>query len=838
MEGSEIMRLTSSNICALACRLTGLSLLAVAMLLVAPILLTDARAAGGGDAQQSAPFEVYPSAINLTTHADRQAVVIRARRADGVTADLTHEAKLSIENPSIASVQDGVLTPTSDGSTSLIVQHAGQTVRVPVTVAQASEDRPISFRLDVLPVFAKSGCNNGACHGSARGQDGFNLSLFGFDPAGDYKRILYQQPGRRVNLADTAQSMLLTKAVGAVPHTGGKLFDTDHAYYATIKRWLDAGAPQDPADVAKVSGLEIYPQDIVLEGDGTSQQITVRAVYSDGSDRDVTSLAVLMTSNDASASISSDAVIHAGKSGEAFVMARYDAYTVGTPVIVVDPGSAKDYPPRLGAANYIDEHINNKLRKMRIVPSELCDDATYMRRVTIDLNGRLPGVDELEAFIADPAPDKRARLVDRLIADPAFVDLWVMKWAERLQIRSTNDTLSPKAAVLYNAWLREQIAAQRPINAVVYDLIASQGGTFESPATNFYEVERDSLKLSENVVQVFLGSRMQCAQCHNHPFDRWTMDDYYGFSAFFAQVGRKNAADPRERIIFNRGNGEQKHPLDGREMTPQFLGGSAAIIDRDQDRRVVLAQWLTSPDNRAFNRNTANFIWEHLLGRGITHPIDDVRISNPPVNAALLDALADRLVESNYDIRALVRDICASYTYQRSALTNATNSGDSTNFSHAQLRRIRAEVLLDCISQVTRAEDDFRGLPPGARAVQIIDGNTSTYFLTTFGRSTRESVCTCEVVMEPNLSQALHLINGSTTNSKIRQGKLVRQLIEEGRSPADVLIYLYQATLSRPPSEAELLRLMPAIESGEDKRQALEDVFWALLNAKEFIFNH
>lgn len=823
---------------ALARLLPALLLVAGAVAVLLPNLPADAD---NKPAQQAAPgaLQVFPEQIALTTRQDSQSVVVRTHRADGVTLDLTHKATYSIKDPSVATVRGGVITPGSDGQTQLIIKHDGQTATVPITVERATETRPTSLRLDVLPVFAKVGCNNGSCHGSARGQDGFNLSLFGFDPAGDYHRITQEQPGRRINLADTERSLLLTKSIGAVPHTGGKLFEKDHAFYATIKDWLDAGAPDDPKEVAAVTSIEVFPQDIVLEGADARQQITVRAHYSDGSDRDVTDLAVLMTSNEVSASIGDDGIIKAGKRGEAFVMARYDAFTVGTPVIVVPKGSAKGYPSQLASANYIDDHINAKLKKMRIVPAELCDDATFARRVHIDIVGQLPTVEDLDAFVADKAADKRAKLVNRLLGEPAFADIWVMKWAERLQIQSNgNNGISQKAAVLYYEWLRDQIVDDRPMNDVVYDLLASKGGTFEQPSTNYYEVERDTLRLSENVVQVFLGARMQCAQCHNHPFDRWTMDDYYGFTAFFAQIGRKRGGDPREQIIFNRNSGDVKHPLDGREMAPQFLGGDIADIKKGQDRREVLARWLTSPSNQPFNRNLGNFVWEHFLGRGITHPIDDVRISNPPVNTALLDALGDRLVETDYDVKQLIRDICNSHTYQRSTHANESNATDSTNFSRAHPRRIRAEVLLDCITQVTRTEDDFRGLPPGARAVQIIDGNTSTYFLTTFGRASRETVCSCEVVMEPNLSQALHLINGDTTNRKIRGGKLVATLLEQGKTPEQVIDHLYRAAFSRTPTKDERERVMKLVNQAEKKQQALEDVFWALLNAKEFIFNH
>ncbi|MFK7790164.1 MAG: DUF1549 and DUF1553 domain-containing protein [Phycisphaeraceae bacterium] len=806
----------------------------------APRVDRSARSSQTAAQPAAGKLEVFPKSIELSTREDEQAVVVRIRQADGVTLDLTRKAKFTVANPSIATVKHGVLRPSSDGQTQLIVEHGNQRVTLPITVKHATQGRPISFRLDVLPVFAKAGCNNGSCHGSARGQDGFNLSLFGFDPVGDHQRITTEQPGRRINLADTERSLLLTKSIGTVPHTGGKLFEKDHAFYQTLKGWLDAGAPDDAEDVTQVTGIEIFPQDIVLKGQGDQQQITVRANYSDGSDRDITDLAVLMTSNETAAAIGDDGVIKANQRGEAFVMARFDAYTVGTPVIVIPKKSASDYPDKLLAANYIDQHINTKLKKMRIVPAELADDATFARRVHIDIIGQLPTIDALNSFIADKDKNKRAKLVDRLLEDDAFADIWAMKWAERLRITSSNNNngISQKSAVLYYEWLRDQLVEDRPMNDVVFDLLASTGGTFENPATNYYEVERDTLLLSENVVQTFIGARMQCAQCHNHPFDRWTMDDYYGFTAFFAQVSRKPGEDPREKIIFNRNSGEVKHPLDGREMQPTFLGGDVATIPKNTDRRKVLASWLTSPQNAAFNRNLGNFVWEHFLGRGITHPVDDVRISNPPVNAPLLDALADRLVKTDYDIKQLVRDITASHAYQRSTRANETNATDMTNFSRAHPRRIRAEILLDCITQVTKTEDDFRGLPPGARAVQIIDGNTSTYFLETFGRASRDTVCSCEVVMEPNLSQALHLINGTTTNNKIRQGRLVRKLLEQGKTPPQVIEHLYLTALSRKPSEAELNRVMGLVETSEKQNEALDDVFWALLNSKEFIFNH
>ena len=407
------------------------------------------------------------------------------------------------------------------------------------------------------------------------------------------------------------------------------------------------------------------------------------------------------------------------------------------------------------------------------------------------------------------------------------------KFAELLQIRSSPNAdlgISYKAAVLYYNRLQERIAGNVPMNEIARELVGSSGGTFGEPATNFYQVERDTLKLAENTAQVFLGMRVQCAQCHNHPFDRWKMDDYYGFVAFFAQIGRKRGEDPRETIVF-RGGGETRHPVDNRVMAPKFLGGETPDVRR-RDRREILAYWIASPDNPYFARNLANIVWAHFFGRGIVEPVDDVRVSNPPSNEALLAALAKRFVEVRYDFKQLVRDICTSRAYQR-----ATNAIDEANFSGAAVRRLRAEVLFDAISQATDTEDKnkFRGLPRGARAVQIGDGSTTSYFLETFGRASRESVCSCEVKMEPNLSQALHLINGETVHEKIKAGKVVERMVAGGAAPGDAIEALYLRCLMRRPSDEEKERLL---KHEGDPQEVLEDVFWALLNSKEFMFNH
>ncbi len=719
-------------------------------------------------------------------------------------------------------------------SASLLVAGVLASVAAPAMAAVPASDPVPSFRLDVMPILSHAGCSTGACHGSARGQDGFHLSLFGYDPAGDYRTITRELPGRRVNLAEPERSLLFQKAIGGVAHTGGKRFAIDSPEAVTMLAWLKAGAPDDRPEVAHVTGIEIAPKELVLGG-GASEHLTVRATYSDGSTKDVTRLTTLSSSNDFSAKVAVDGTVTAANPGEAQILARFDAFAIGAGAIVVAP-DAPVPAPEADRGNFIDERVTAKLTRMRIAPSELCTDEEFLRRVTLDLTGLLPTIEEHDRFLADVSADRRMKLVDELMGRKEFAEIWVMKWAERLGIRSTQE-VSPKAALLYASWLRARFASGAPIDAIVRELVAAEGGTFDTPATNFYQLERDTLKLSENVAQAFLGTRIQCSQCHNHPFDRWRMDDYYGFAAFFTQVARKPGEDPRETIIFNGGAGDMKHPVGGRVMAPKFLGGPQPDL-AGRDRRAVLAEWLTAPDNRMFARNVANFVWAHFFHRGIVEPVDDVRASNPPSNEDLLDALATRLVESKFDMRPLVREICASRTYQRSTLTNATNERDERNFSHAVVRRIRAEFLLDSISRATGTADKFDGLPLGSRAVQIADGSTSNYFLTTFGRAKRATVCTCEVVMEPSLSQALHLINGDAVHEKIKQGGRVAAELAAGRSPDEALRRLSIATLGRALSDAERAALLAPIAQGVEPRVCLEDAFWALLNSREFVFNH
>jgi len=779
-------------------------------------------------------LNVYPPDISLNTKADHQRFVVVATRDDGVTLDVTAQAAVKLVDANLCKLENFTLYPQADGQTTLEVEYQGLKSAATVAVKDATADRPISFQLDIMPVFMRSGCNTGSCHGAARGKDGFRLSLFGFDPQGDYYRLTREIGVRRINLASPKDSLLIEKSIGSVPHTGGKRFDAGTAYHATLMRWLEAGAPNDPAPTPAVVGVDLYPPAAVLEGEGATQQFIARARYADGTDRDVTPLATFMTNNDNSAPITEGGLVTAAARGEAFVMARFETHTVGNQVLVLPKGLM--YTPPAIAGNYIDELVAAKLNKIRITPSGLCTDEQFLRRVTIDITGLLPTEEEYAAFMADADPSKRAKLVDRLLERKEFSEIWAMKWAELLMIKTTNQ-VSTKSAYLYANWLIDKIASNVPLDVMVQELLSASGGTFKSPPTNYYQIERDTLKTAENVAQVFMGIRTQCAQCHNHPFDRWTMDDYYSFAAFFSQIGRKQGEDYREIIVFNSGGGEVAHPVGGRQMKPKFLGG-AAPDTAGKDRRELLAKWLTSTDNPYFATSVANRVWAHFFGKGIVEPVDDIRVSNPASNPELFKRLGDKLVEYKYDFKALVRDICNSHAYQRTTERNESNMTDERNFAHGNVRRIGAEMLLDCISQVAGPSDKFAGLPQGSRAVQIANGATSNYFLTTFGRAPRDTVCACEAKTEPTLSQALHLLNGSTVQGKIQAGGLIAQWLKDGQTPQQVIERIYIRALSRKPLPEEMDRLMVVVGQAANPQAGLEDVFWAVLNSREFIFNH
>ena len=724
---------------------------------------------------------------------------------------------------------------------------------VPST-ARADERSPapaISFRRDVMPVFFRAGCNVGGCHGAASGKDGFRLSLFGYDPAGDYFRLTEQVVGRRVDLAEPPRSLLLLKATGKVPHTGGRLFAEDDPLYRTLLAWVEGGAGDDADDVPEAVAIELSPTRMTFDGQLNDRATAVTARYSDGSSRDVTRLARFSSNNPTTATIDDDGHVRAGRRGDCFVFARFSRFTVGSEVIVLPPPSGTK-PATLSPRNYVDERVFARLAKLHLEPSALCTDEQFLRRASLDLIGLPPTVPEYRRFLADPAPDRRARLVDALLARDEFADVWTAKWGEALKILGVGYTphaSDEKAAEAYLDWIRSQMASNTPLDRFVRDQLTARGSNLTDGPVNLFTSLPQSVNFSpkdfaQDFAQLFTGIRIQCAECHNHPFDRWTMDDYYGLVSCFAGVTRKPGSEPREFFIYNDPKAPPaRHLLDDRPVPARVLGGEQAI-PAGQDPRVALADWLTARDNPHFARNLANRIWAHFFARGIIEPVDDLRVSNPPSNGELLDSLSAHLIAYDFDMRRLIRDICTSHTYQASAAPNATNADDDRQFSRANLRRLRADVLLDALSQVTGAESRFDNFPIGTRAVQFYPRigspvpSAGSYFLQTFGRSSRATVCASETRSEPTLSQALHLIGGDAINAKLAEGKLIPGLIARGLAPPAILEELYIAALCRQPTEAEARSMLGLIEGHAADRAAYDDILWGLLTSSEFQFNH
>jgi hypothetical protein len=793
----------------------------------------------GAASASAEPFAAYPAAVQLENQTDVQRLIVVESREDGVTLDRTPEIAVAFDKEGVAKFENGNFVAVGDGDAVATVTYGDKSVAVPVKVANAALNPAASFKNDVEPVLMKAGCNAGSCHGSASGKNGFRVSLFGFDPSMDYINLTRDNRARRMNAGSPDDSLMLLKATGGVVHDGGERFAKNTALYNTLHRWISEGAQNDAAPPPALTGVEILPKSAVLEGKGAQQRFVVRALYADGSDRDVTSLAILSSSDDLTCPLDiPSATTTAADPGEGYVMARYGSFAVVSKVIVIPQGLTMAWPEDAKAVNYVDEFIFGKLKKLRVLPAALSDDATFARRAYMDILGILPTADETRAFLADTAPDKRAKLIDTLLDRPEFNELWAMKWADLLRVQTVPNQIDRKALTRYNDWLRQAITTNKPMDQLVRELLTAQGGNFTSPAVNFYVAEPSPTQMAENVAQVFMGVQIKCAQCHNHPFERWKMDDYYAFSAFFAQVGQKGSSDPRERIIFDRRSGEVNHIKDGRVMAPKFLGGETPDCT-GKDRRALLADWLTAPENPWFAKSIGNRVWQQFFGRGITNPPDDVRVTNPPTHPELEDALAKRLIEVKYDLRAIVRDICNSYTYQMSTQPRDASVTDKRNFAYQGVRRLGAEQLLDAIAKVTDSKVKFPVLPLGANAVQVADGNSGNYFLGLFGRPARSTVCTCERRAEPTLAQVLHLINGDTMTGALNApGGRLEKLASSQLTPAQMAEDVWLAAYSRTPTTDEQAYVENYLNTATDKKVALEDVMWSVLNSKEFVFNH
>ena len=773
---------------------------------------------------------IEPAALELRGAYRRQQVLVTGRTADGRLIDLTHACELSTDRPEVARVSGSVVRGVADGTTLLRARAGGLEARAAVRVAASADFPPVHFANDVVPLFSKLGCNSAACHGKASGQNGFRLSVFGFDPAADYDALVKEGRGRRVFPASPGRSLLLLKPTGRVAHGGGRRVEAGSPDYELLLRWVEQGMPAGRADAPHAVALRLSPAGRVL-GTRAGQQLLATAVFSDGSRRDVTAAASYTSNAPLVAEVDRHGRVRTGAvPGEAAITVNYMGLVAAARFQVPRPGAPPEYPA-LPVHNRIDELVWARLKTLGIVPSGLADDATFLRRAFLDVIGTLPRPDEVRAFLADRRPDRRRRLIDRLLEREEYADYSALQWADILLVN--RDKLGDRGAFEFHRWLRAQFARNRPYDAWVRELLTASGSSARYGPVNFYRAAGTPEGAARAVSQAFLGVRLECAQCHHHPFDRWGQDDFYGLAGFFNGMTRR----PRrgEEFVFHAGYRETRLPRTGRPVPTRPPAGPV-LRERDGDPRRRLADWVTAPDNPWFARLAANRLWKHYLGRGLVEPEDDLRPTNPATNEPLLDHLAARLVEQRYDLKALTRLILNSRVYQLSAVPNATNRDDGQNFSRHYARRLPAEVLLDAISAATGVPETFPGRARGTRAIELWDNRLPSYFLDIFGRSERTSPCACGRSGEPTMAQALHLMNAPEVERKVASpsGRVAR-LLAAGRTEAQLVEELCLAALGRPPGDKERAaagRLFGAAPRDE----AARDFLWVLLNSHDFLF--
>lgn len=717
--------------------------------------------------------------------------------------------------------------------------------------AAAESSRPLSFVNDIAPILTKADCNSGGCHAKAvTGQRGFRLSLLGFEPQEDYEHIVKEGKGRRIFPPAPEQSLLITKAANITPHGGGKKLEPGSEGYKALVRWISEGMLYAAANEPKLTAIDVQPSRMTMKT-RTSQQLKVTAKYSDGSSRDVTHMA-LYEANDRSMAETT----HEGKvttleiPGNVAVMVRYSGL-VSVFSVSVPLGAPVEHLPE--AKNFIDKHIFANLKVIGVPPSPLSDDSTFLRRASLDIAGRLPTLEESKAFFASKAPDKRDQFIETLLSSPDYADYFANKWTALLK-NKRDEAADITANFAFHSWMRDSLLANTSYDQIVRQVLASTGTIVSNPPVAWYKRVKEPNAQQEDVAQLFLGVRMQCAQCHHHPFERWSQNDYYSLSAFFSQVGRKPTAIAGEDLIFHkRGIAQTENKKTRMQVKPAALGEPALDIAPDEDPRLKLADWMGNPKNPFFAKSLVNRYWKHFFKRGLVEPEDDIRDTNPATNPELFDALAKYFIESGFDLKAIVRVITQSRTYQLSAEPNEHNVVDHQNFSHYYPRRMQAEVLLDAIDQVTGAKSDYADLPPGTRAISLPDNsyNRASPFLKVFGRPEGASVCECERVQSASLAQSLHLMNAADVKAKLAAANGRADSLSKAELPEPKRIReLYLAAFSREP-DADEVRISETyvakprtdsqgkpLDSQRAKRQGYEDLLWALINTKEFLYNH
>ena len=790
--------------------------------------------------------EVGPAAdgqVTIRSRDARQQLIATAVYEDGTLQDVTRDATWTISDPALLAVDaTGMATPKGDGNVVVTASIDGKSTSLNVAVSGFANPLPVNFRNQIVPIFTKLGCNGGGCHGKSGGQNGFRLSLLGFYPEDDFEFLRKESRGRRIFPGMPVESLLLKKAVGQSPHGGGKRMETGSYEYNLMVQWIEQGMPWGTDQDPSVVSIRCEPEARVLTR-GAKQQIAVIASYSDGSTEDVTRMA-LFEPNEAELAESSvtGLVSTLDLSGEVAIMARYQGQ-VSTFRATIPLGADTSRLPE--AANLVDQAVFNKLRLLGIPASEICDDATFLRRVSLDITGVLPTDEEVRTFLAETAPDKRDRLIDRLLDSTAYADHFANKWNFVLRNKKENGEDGP-GTQLFHRWIWSRIYDNVPYDQFVREIVTASGDPQINPAVTWYRDVDSVEEQVEDTAQLFLGLRIQCARCHHHPFEKWSQDDYYGMAAFYSRVGKKvipNASgNMRDRRVFhNEGVASSSNPRSGKAIRPTGLGSPAYDVPADQDPRVKLADWMTDPQNPFFARSVVNRYWKHFFSRGIVEPEDDMRATNPPSNPELLEGLSQHFIKSGFDLKELVRTICRSRTYQLSALPNDYNASDKQNFSRYYPRRLSAEVLYDAFHQVTDTSEAFGGVPAGTRAMQLADASNATYFLQVFGQPRGDTACECERSTDANLAQSLHLLNGREIQDKIARdnARTARLATDANRSPEERVREIYRWVFAREPAADELEVAVRYIKRHADNpRRGFEDIVWALINTKEFQFNH
>ena len=796
-------------------------------------------------------FSAYPEdTLSLTGIGARRQIVVTGKYHDGDERDLTRKVRMEARPAGIVEVTtDGWIKPLSDGEGTVTIHAAGNLKSsIQVRTSESGQVQRVNFPNEITPLFTKYGCNGGGCHGKSGGQNGFRLSLLGFEPQEDYEYIVKEGRGRRIFPAAPGRSLLLTKATNETPHGGGSKIAKGSLDYNLLHSWIAQGMPYGEKDDPVLEEVAVFPSKRVMDMNG-EQQLVVTAKYSDGSLKDVTRSSIFEVNDEEVGEVDLNGYVKAFEQpGDLGVMIRFQSKVTVFRAIVPLGAPVDDLPP---PSNYVDKHIFTKLKAVGMPPSEICSDSTFIRRVSLDITGRLPSVKATKAFLADQDPAKRDKLIDQLLDSPEYADFFANKWSALLRNKRTK-TSYQRGNFAFHGWIRDSLDQNKPYDQFVREVVAASGEVEQHPPVAWYREVKTVQNQLEDVSQLFLGTRIQCAQCHHHPFEKWSQEDYYKLSAFFSQVGREKTRFPDEEMIFHkRGVAKATNKKNNQPVQPAGLGADSPELTVDDDPRHALVDWMSKDGNPFFSHTLVNRYWKHFFGRGLVDPEDDMRETNPSVNPELLEELASTFVANKFDMKQLIRDICRSKTYQFSSIPNDYNVKDKHNFARHYPQRLQAEVLLDSIDDLTQVRTGFSGLPPGTRATMLPDNsyNNGSYFLSVFGRPDNASACECERSGDASLAQSLHLINSKDIQNKLSSGVGRAQKLakDKDRTDAEKIEELYYVAFARSPKKEELQLALDYLarevenEKGQktpaDKGKSYEDIVWAIFNTKEFLFN-